>query len=178
MNFDYKQTDYYSNTPFYNYLLTYIKANDSEISQNAYTNDVLNQLISIGVGQVPGYGLAITDDLLPLDFISEIYRDIYKSRYTPFIMVPTHFTKATNDPVYYSILKEEMAFRPSSFSNKPQRCELIYNTYNQYADQIKKLGHFKGTPFYESATQLCLTLFNEKKVHVPKGLFSLYRTMK
>lgn len=173
MNFDYNQTDYYSNTPFYNYLLTYIKANDSEISQNAYTNDVLNQLISIGVGQVPGYGLARTDDLLPLDFISEIYRDIYKSRYTPFIMVPTHFTKVTNDPVYYSILKEEMAFRPSSFSNKPQRCELIYNTYNQYADQIKKLGHFKGTPFYESATQLCLTLFNEKKVHVPKGLFSL-----
>lgn len=173
MNFDYNQTGYYSNTPLYNYLMTYIKANDNEISQNVYINDVINQLISIGVGQVPGYGLAVTDDLLPLDIISDIYRDIYKSRYTPFIMVPTHFNKETNNPVFYSILKEEMAFRPSSFSNKPQRCELIYNTYNQYADQIKLLGHFKETPFYESATELCLTLFNEKKVQVPKGLFSL-----
>ena len=88
-------------------------------------------------------------------------------------MVPTHFDKQANSPVYYSILKEEMAFRPSSFSNKPQRCELIYNTYKQCADHIKKLGHFKTTPFYESATQLNLTLFNEKRVQVPPGLFIL-----
>ena len=173
MEFDSNQTAYYTNTPFYNYLMTYIKANDNDMSQNVYINDVLNQLISIGVGQVPGYGLAVSDDLLPLDFISEIYRDVYKSKYTPFIMVPTHFNKEINHPVFYSILKEEMAFRPSSFSNKPQRCELIYNTYYQYANQIRELGHFKQTPFYESATQLNLTLFNEKKVQVPPGLFSL-----
>lgn len=173
MEFDSNQAGYYANTPFYNYLMTYIKANHNKISQNVYINDVLNQLISIGVGQVPGYGLAVTDDLLPLDFISEIYRDVYKSKYTPFIMVPTHFNKESNHPVFYSILKEEMAFRPSSFSNKPQRCELIYNTYNQYAEQIRALGHFKNTPFYESATKLSLTLFNEKRVQVPQGLFRL-----
>ncbi|OGV41592.1 MAG: hypothetical protein A3F46_10745 [Legionellales bacterium RIFCSPHIGHO2_12_FULL_42_9] len=164
---------YYSNTPFYNYLMTYIKANDEYISHNVFVNDVLNQLIAIGVGHVPGYGLAVNDDLLPVEFISHTYRDIYKSRYTPLMMVPVHFNNKTNYPVFYSILKEEMVFRPSSFSNKPQRCELIYNTYRQYADHIKQLGHFKRTPFYEAATQLILTLFNEKKVHVSQKLFNL-----
>lgn len=173
MKFDLNQTAYYANTPFYNYLMTYIKATSHGISQNVYINDVLNQFFSIGVGQVPGYGLAITDDLLPVDYLSEIYRDIYKSRYTPFIFVPTHFNKTLNDPVFYSILKEEMAFRPTSFSNKPQRCEIIYNTYKQVVDQIKGLGHFKNTSFYESATRLDLTLFNDKKVQVPQGLFKL-----
>lgn len=173
MAFDSNQAGYYANMPFYNYLMTYIKANNEVISNNVYVNDVVNQLISIGVGQVPGYALAVHDDLLPLDFILEVYRDIYKSKYTPFIMVPTHFNKETNHPVYYSILKEEMAFKPSSFSNKPQRCELIYNTYQQYAEQIEMLGYFKSTPFFKAATQLSLTLFNEKKVQVPPGLFSL-----
>lgn len=175
MKFDSNQTEYYANTPFYNYLMTYIKANDDEISQNVFINDVLNQLISIGVGQIPGYSLAVNDDLLPLDFISQIYSKIYKSKYTPFIMVPTHLNKKNNHPVFYSILKEEMAFRPSSFSNKTQRCELIYNTYKQYANQISNLGHFKGTPFYEAATQLHLTLFNEKKVQVHQELFKIPR---
>lgn len=170
---DINQTSYYTNSPFYNYLLAYVKSNDETISQNSYVNDVINQLISIGVGQVPGYSLAVSDDLLPINLISEIYRDVYKSKYTPFLMIPTHFNREANQPVYYSILKEEMAFKPSSFSNKPQRCELIYRTYYQYANQIKKLGYFKNTPFYASATQLNLTLFNEKKVHVPPNLFHL-----
>ena len=164
---------YNANVPFYNYLMAYIKAHDDDISHNGFVNGVLNQLISIGVGQVPGYGLAVDDDLLPVAFIAHTYRDIYKSRYTPLMMVPVHFNKKTNHPVFYSILKEEVVFRPGSFSNKPQRCELIYNTYKQYADHIKRLGNFKSTPFYETATQLALTLFNEKKVRVPYGLFKL-----
>lgn len=173
MEYDFNQTAYYANTPFYNYLMTYIKANNEHISQNIFINDVLAQLVAIGVGQLPGYGLAFNNDLLPADFISEVYRDVYKSKYTPLIMIPTHFNQEKNNPVFYSILKEEMAFRPSSFSNKPQRCELIYNTYYQYAEEIKKLGHFKKTPFYESATRLQLTLFNEKRVQIPPGLFRM-----
>lgn len=171
MQFDSNQVEYYANNLFYNYLMTYIKANNSDISQNIFINDVLNQIITIGAGQVPGYGLAVNDDLLPLSFISQVYRDIYKSRYTPFIMVPKHFNKDTNEPVYYSILKAEMAFKPMSFSNKPQRCALIYTTYQQYSNKIKELGYFKSTPFYESATELKLTLFNEKKITTPPGLF-------
>ena len=46
-----------------------------------------------------------------------------------------------------------MAFKPTSFSNKPQRCELIYDTYIQYADHIRKLGHFK--PHHFLKVQLC-----------------------
>lgn len=171
--YDSNQTEYYANTPFYNYLMTYIKANNDKISQNIFVNDVLKQIIDIGVGQLPGYGLAINDNLIPVDFICEIYRDIYKSKYTPILMIPNHFNKTTNDPVFYSILKEEMAFRPSSFSNKPQRCELIYNTYHQYAEEIKNLDISKNTRFYESATMLDLTLFNEKKVQVPPNLFKI-----
>ncbi|WP_233586474.1 hypothetical protein [Legionella sp. km772] len=171
--YDSKQIEYYANTPFYNYLMTYIKANNDQISQNIFVNDVLKQLIDIGVGQLPGYGLAVDNNLIPVDFISEVYRDIYKSKYTPLIMVPTHFDKGRNNPIFYSILKEEMAFRPSSFSNKPQRCELIYNTYHQYAEEIKKLGISKNTHFYEAATNLDLTLFNEKKVQVPPNLFKI-----
>lgn len=173
MEYDSNQTEFYANTPFYNYLMTYIKANNDHISQNIFVNEVLSQLVAIGVGQVPGYGLAIDDNLIPADFICEIYRDVYKSKYTPILMIPSHFNKENNNPVFYSILKEEMAFRPSSFSNKPQRCELIYNTYHQYAEEIKKLGHFKNTPFYETLTELNLTLFNEKKVQVPPNLFKI-----
>lgn len=66
-----------------------------------------------------------------------------------------------------------MAFRLSSFSNKPQRCELIYKTFQQYGSQIRALGNYKSTPFYECATKINLTLFNEKRVNVPKGLFKL-----
>lgn len=173
MEFDSSQAGYFANTPFYNYLLTYIKANDDGISSNVYINDVLNQLTSIGVGQIPGYSLATNDKLLPIDLISESYRDIYKSKYTPFLMTPTHYNRELNHPVYYSILKEEMAFRPSSFSNKPQRCELIYHTYHQYAEQIKALGYFKKTPFFESATRLSLTIFNEKKIRDSNTLFKI-----
>ncbi len=164
---------YYANIPFYNYLMTYIKANNQDVSHNVFINDVITQLIAIGVGEIPGYGLAINENLLPLEFISQTYRDVYKSRYTPLMMVPSHFNKQSNEPVFYSILKEEMAFRPSSFSNKPQRCELIYNTYRQYAEHIKELGYFKMTPFYDSATRLSLTLFNEKKVSAYHGLFNM-----
>lgn len=171
--YDSNQIEYYANTPFYNYLMTYIKANNEDISQNIFVNDVLKQLIDIGVGQLPGYGLAVNDSLIPVDFICDLYRDIYKSKYTPILMVPNHFNKTTNHPVFYSILKEEMAFRPSSFSNKPQRCELIYNTYYQYAEEIRKLGISKNTHFYESATNLDLTLFNEKKVQIPPNLFKI-----
>lgn len=171
MEFFSNQSGYFANTPFYDYLMTYIRSNASNITSNEFINDVINQLIAIGVGQVPGYGLAVNEDLLPLELISHIYRDIYKSRYTPFVMVPTHFDKLSNNPVFFSILKQEMVFKPSSFSNKPQRCELIYNTYYQYAAQIRKLGYFKMTAFYPSATQLQLTIFNEKKVQGPPGLF-------
>ena len=173
MQFSANQAGYYVNTPFYNYLMTYVKANDPDISHNVFVNDVLTQLIGIGVGRIPGYSLAVNEDLIPLEFISHTYRDVYKSRYTPLMMVPRHFNHDSNEPVYYSILKEEMAFRPSSFSNKSQRCELIYNTYQQYAKHIKQLGYFKRTPFYQSATNLTLTLFNEKKVHASNGLFKL-----
>lgn len=173
MEYDSGQTGYYANTPFYNYLMTYIKANNDDISQNIFVNDVVTQLVGIGVGQVPGYGLTVNDDLIPAKFICELYRDVYKSRYTPIMMTPSHFNKENNYPVFYSILKEEMAFRPSSFSNKPQRCELIYNTCHQYAEEMKELGLFKNTPFYESITQLDLTLFNEKKVQVPPNLFKI-----
>lgn len=169
--YDSNQTEYYANTPVYNYLMTYIKANNDHISQNIFVNDVLKQLIDIGVGQLPGYSLAVNDNLIPVDFICEIYRDVYKSKYTPILMVPTHFDKIANNPVFYSILKEEMAFKPSSFSNKPQRCESIYNTYHQYAEEIKTLGISKNTHFYDTVTKLDLTLFNEKKVQVPPGLF-------
>lgn len=173
MEFDSNQTGYYANLPFYNYLMAYIRANTPEISQNEFVNNAINQLICIGTGQVPGYGLALDDDVLPLDLISELYRDVYKSKYTPLIMQPVHFDKQSNKPVYYSILKEEMAFKPSSFSNKPQRCQLIYETYLQYAEQIKKIGHFKGTPFFESATLLELRLFHENKNQVATNLFNL-----
>lgn len=169
--YDSNQTEYYANTPFYNYLKTYIKANNDKISQNIFVNDVLTQLVDIGVGQIPGYGLAVNDNLIPTGFINEIYRDVYKSKYTPILMIPSHFNQENNYPVFYSILKEEMAFRPSSFSNKPQRCELIYNTYHQYAEEIKKLGMFKNTHFYESITRLDLTLFNEKKAQAPSNIF-------
>ena len=175
MEFDSNQTGYYANLPFYNYLMAYVRANNPEISQNEFTNNAISQLITIGTGQVPGYGLAVNDDLLPLDFIVEVYRDIYKSKYTPFVMEPVHFDKNENHPVFYSILKEEMAFKPTSFSNKPQRCELIYDTYLQYAQHINKLGHFRSTPFFESATNLELTLFHEKNNQVTNSLFKLPR---
>ncbi|KTC69818.1 hypothetical protein Lbir_1958 [Legionella birminghamensis] len=173
MEFDSNQTGYYANLPFYNYLMAYIRANNQEITQNEFANNAISQLIAIGAGQVPGYGLAVNDDLLPLHFIQDVYRDIYKTKYTPFIMEPVHFIKRVTSPVFYSIVKEEMAFKPSSFSNKPQRCELIYETYYQYVHDIKKLGHFKNTPFFESATMLELTLFHEKKNQVTNSLFKL-----
>lgn len=173
MEFDTNQNSYYANLPFYNYLMAFVRANNPEISQNEFTNNAINQLITIGTGQVPGYGLAVNDDLLPIDFITETYQNIYKSKYTPFIMVPVHFDK--NNPVFYSIIKEEMAFKPSSFSNKPQRCELIYDTYLLYAEKIKKLSHFTSTPFFESATELDLTLFHEKNNQVTNNLFKLPR---
>ena len=175
MEFDSNQNGYYANLPFYNYLMAYIRANNPEISQNEFTNDAIIQLITIGTGQVPGYGLAVNDDLLPLDFIVETYRDVYKSKYTPFVMEPVHFDKTKNNPVFYSILKEEMTFKPTTFANKPQRCELIYDTYLQYADYIKKLGHFKNTPFFDSATGLEFTLFHEKSNQVTNNLFKLPR---
>lgn len=171
--YDSNQTEYYANTPFYNYLMTYIKANSDKISQNIFVNDVLKQIIDIGVGQLPGYGLAVNEHLIPTDFICALYRDVYKSKYTPLLMIPNHFNKATNNPVFYSILKEEMAFRPSSFSNKPQRCELIFNTYHQYAEEMRHLDISKNTRFYESATMLDLTLFNEKKVRAPSNRFKI-----
>lgn len=175
MEFDSNQTAYYANLPFYNYLMAYVRANNPKISQNEFTNNAISQLITIGTGQVPGYGLAVNNELLPLDFISETYRDIYKSKYTPFVMEPVHLDKNRNNPVFYSILKEEMAFKPTSFSNKPQRCELIYDTYIQYAENIKELAHFQGTPFFESATKLDLTLFHEKNNQVTNNLFKLPR---
>ena len=101
MEFDSNQTGYYANLPFYNYLMAFIGANNPEISQNEFTNNAISQLITIGTGQVPGYGLAVNDDLLPLDFISEAYRDVYKSKYTPFVMEPVHFDKNKNNPVLY-----------------------------------------------------------------------------
>lgn len=173
MEFDSNQTGFYANLPFYNYLMAYVRANNQEISQNEFTNNAILQLISIGAGQIPGYSLAMNNDLLPADFISETYRNVYKSKYTPIVMVPDHFDKQTNHPVFYSILKEEMTFKPSSFSNKPQRCELIYDTYVQYAADIKTLGNFKNTPFFESATQLELTMFHEKMNQVNNNIFRL-----
>lgn len=160
--YDTEQWSYYSNMALYNYIMGHIKHQDSDISSNVFINDAISHIFTICSGQVPAYGLAMDNQLLPVDTFVDIYKDIYHSANIPLLFQPQYFSGDT--PVYYSVSKEELAFKPDVFSNQPLKCHQLYNSFNCYAAKVNEMSVYSGTQFAETAQKVKLTMFNEKKV--------------
>lgn len=164
LDYDNRQNNFASNRGLYQSQLTRIKSVNSKISSNTFVNDVVEHLFAIGAGQMPGYSLALDEDSIPYKLICEVYKDVYKVSQTPYIMIPCHFNHITNNPVYYSVSKDEVASKPHVFSNQPLKCDHIRETFEEYSKSIIEYDCFKNTLMHSCAKNLNVRLFNEKKV--------------
>lgn len=164
LDYDNRQNSFASNNGLYQSLLTRIKSLNTDISSNTFITDVVEHFFSIGAGHMPGYSLAMSDESIPYKLLCEVYKDIYKVHQTPYIMIPTQFDHKMNQPVYYSVSKDEVASKPHVFSNQPQKCDLIRNTFNEYSKSILDYNYFKNTLMHSCAENLRVSIFNEKAV--------------
>lgn len=114
-----------------------------KLRPNPYIDDIVKHLLAIGVGAVPGFSPAITDDGGPIKRLQKIFKEIYCIEdYAPIIMQPKFlFTNVPNDAVYYSIsYPTTIAFSPSTRKdlNKITHLSEIKYLMDKYFEEIAK----------------------------------------
>lgn len=162
LEYDIEQWEYYSNIVLYDHIMGHIKNKNNDISVNSFINDAIRHIFTICSGQIPAYALAVKDNLMPTDLFVSVYKEIYKAKTLPIFYQPEYYSG--DAPVYYSISKEELAFKPEVFSNQPEKCIQLYNSFNLYAEKVNQMSVLNGTKFSETAKNTKLTMLNEKKV--------------
>lgn len=137
------------------------------IKPHAYIADIVKNLLSIGVGGVPGFAPALNNEQAPIKTIQKAYIDIYKLKeYCPVILQPTLFSMdpAISRSVYYLLnFPMSIEFSPKTnmkISNIADLC-MIRNLLTTYLNEISsnKLN-ISETPYYAVCMQIEYKLFH------------------
>ena len=109
-------TAYWRNQIFYDFAFSRAQANRS-LKPNPYLMDTVRHLFAIGIGSVPGFGVAIDDSMAPVSLLQKIYLENYGlKKYVPTMMHTVNFDMDTRGrPVYYSMqFPTTIEFSPKS----------------------------------------------------------------
>lgn len=134
-----------------------------------FIDDMINHLIAIAVGGLPGFAPAINDQDAPIELIKQTYKDIYQLKhYPPIIMTPTRFQLYSTEsrPCYFSLQYPtalEMAPRTTSRLSAINDLEQIQTALYDYISDIKQ-GRYSlsQTPFEDQANHVNYDFFHNQ----------------
>ncbi len=145
--------------------------------------DLVKHLFTIGVGVVPGFQPALSDNLAPVENLQKIYTDCYNlGEYAPIIMQPSYFSFYDKTaPVYYSLqYPTALELSPKSSKHSTTLSDL-YDTGSLLGKYLQELDpeklHLETTPLGNLSKHVDYDLFHSNTgpyqhirscSHVPK----------
>lgn len=145
--------DFWRNIFFWDIIFSLIQK-ELNFRPSAYIADTVKYLLTIGVGESPGFYPAMNDVVAPISGLQKIYSDIYNLKQAPVIMQPGVLSRAHKDrAVYYSLRfpsAMELGGKSRTRDNFTNDVFEIRSLLNQYIKNILS-GKFnlQHTPFYE-----------------------------
>jgi hypothetical protein len=137
------------------------------IKPPAYLAELVEHILTIATGSIPGFAPATNDSLAPVKKLQEIYHEVYGLKeYAPIIMQPTYFSlkNPESSPVYYSLQLPAAL----EFSLKPrERTTALIDLYHtksllsKYVDELKQeYVNIHGTLLHDAITKLKYDFFH------------------
>lgn len=165
--YSWRKSAYWRNKLLYDFVFSCIKENRN-LKPNPYLADTVKYLLAIGLGEVPGFGIAIDETVAPIHFLQKSYINSYRMKdYIPTLMQPMHFEfKNPVQPVYYSLqFPTTMEFSPKSrkiSSTLQDLRELKHLTEVFLVEAKKGKLHLDGTIIDKLIDTIAFDFFHNK----------------
>lgn len=138
------------------------------INIKPYIVDIVKHIITIALGELPGFAAAINDDILPATGFQNDLLDIYNLKnFSSTIMVPKHFDMHDPhaQPVYWSLQLPyylESMPKPKGSSTLLDNLLQIYDLLEAFtkAAEMGKLSGIVGTPIETCIQKVNFTCFH------------------
>lgn len=131
-----------------------------------YIVDIVEHLMAIGLGVLPGFCPATDDQAGPIAAFQQDFISQYGLRYfSPVIMVPTHFNPEKNEYVYWSMQLAtyfESFPKPRTPNSIISDLREVINLLHQFQQAVLegKIPEVIGTPFYEFLKKVRFDFFH------------------
>lgn len=113
-----------------------------KIKVEPYIIDTVKHLIAISIGVAPGFSPAINDYAGPVQFLKQVYTEVYQLKnYEPIFMHPHNINPCDNRSVYYSLdypTSLNFSVRPNEEHSKIQDLINIKSVMNKFIDEINQ----------------------------------------
>ena len=152
---------YFHAQPYYDFLLTFLRAKLQKESITNFVYDIVRQLYSVGCSVTPAYKPVTDDEFLPYSLLSDIYINIYKMKTIPFAMEPAWLTSKTM-PVYYSLFKESLIYKPERLPNAFVLTNKIREVFELFNHTIHEMDIYPHTRFRDCADNIKISAFHDK----------------
>ena len=142
----------------YEYLLNAIIL-ENRITNNGFVKEVIKYLLYIACGDQPGYMPSLSESNAPVDFLRNIYSDIYRSDSTPIFVIPHKLIPFNStEMVYYSLNKNDFLFKPNQFSNLNKLSQEIKIAFINTCYEIGLSNIAKDTILYKCTSNIELDI--------------------
>lgn len=141
------------------------------IKFDPYIANTVEHLLAIGIGVMPGFISSTNEDAAPIQALQSAYRDIYRLRKYPPIMMHLHNLSAQSicETIYYSLeYPTTVRFSPRATAVTRKLNDLIYIkiALNKYLEELKSedmnIGH---TPLAQLPDQITYDYFHNADNH-------------
>lgn len=124
-------SDFWRNQFSWDLTFTHIQAKRG-LKPCPYVADIVNHILAMSVGAVPGLSPLLDDATAPVKGLIEVLEDTYGSRYAPIIIGPKHFSifDKTSASIFYSF-QYQTALRLSQKSSS--RSSILTDMYNVHS---------------------------------------------
>ena len=166
-----KSSAYWRNQFMANLMWTHIQRKEG-MKPSAYIADLAKHLIAVGVGALPGFGLAQDDSLGPFSRIQQAYTDVYRMQdYPPLIMEPDYFSLENGNSVYTSLqFLSAMDLSPKSNDRSSTVADLyaVQSLLKKYLRGVTEDSYnMKGTRMYEMAKSVSYEFYHSNSGDYP-----------
>lgn len=171
-------TEHWRNKVVYDYIWdTFVKdLTRRNIKVLPYIVDIVEHLIMIGLGVLPGFAPAIDEEIAPIESFKIDFVDIYGLKhFAPTIMIPKHLSHLDDKCVYWSLQLPtyfESTPKPrkenSIISDLKEVKNLLERFINAVLDQ--KIEAVLGTPFYDFIKEIRFDFFHSDIYDLEDGI--------
>lgn len=163
-----EKADYWRNKVVYDYIWdSFIRDfGRRNLKVSPYIVDIVEHIVMIGLGVLPGFRPAIDDNEGPITDFQNDFIKIYGLRYfAPTIMVPAHFDGKPGEYIYWSLHLAsyfESFPKPRTPSSIISDLREIINLLQKFSDAVLegKIPEVIGTPFYDFFKKIQFDFFH------------------
>lgn len=143
-----------------------------KIKSSAFFLNIIKQLLGIGSGAILGFQPAIDNSLAPIDYLQDIFVNIYNLKHVaPIMMHPAYFNLYNSQArsVYYSLqYPTSLEFAPKPNSKTSALEDLYYVRYYllKYVNEVlKEKLNVETTTVYDAARLMQCDYFHSETGH-------------